>query len=96
MLHQILTFIINFFIYTIIFCFWIALICAAFKIKPNLGWFTFISQKIIKPFLIKIWQVLLYFSKVFLKWFVFMLEHFWYFLIETLRKLFELIQDPKS
>lgn len=100
MLHSILTFLVNIFIYTAVLCIWIAIIFAVFKIKPNrylpFGWIGIATTKIFKPLFILLGKGLLYLSKVFLKWLVFTLEQLWYFIREIIGKLFELITNPND
>lgn len=96
MTHFILTYLVNFIIYTAVLFIWIAIVCAVFKIKPNYAWVNSFFEKILKPFFIKVWQLFIYLSKVFLKWLLFTLEQFWYFLVEISRKFVDLIYDVDS
>jgi hypothetical protein len=100
MLHDILTFSVNIFIYTAVLCIWIAIIFAVFKIKPNrylpFGWIEVVFNKLIRPLGVKIGKGLWYLSKVFFKWLIFTLEQLWYFLVESIRKLFDLMRNPND
>lgn len=100
MLHSIVTFLVNIFIYTAVLCIWIAIIFAVFKIKQNrylpFGWIEIAITKIFKPLFVLLGKGLLYLSKVLLKWILFALEQLWYFFVEITRKLFELITNPND
>ena len=100
MLHSILTFLVNIFIYMAVLCIWVAIIFAVFKIKPNrylpFGWIEIAITKLLKPLGVKISKGLWYLSKALFKWLIFVLEQFWYFLVEIIRKLFELMINPNE
>ena len=100
MLHDILTFLVNIFIYIAVLCIWIAIVMAVFKLKSNkylpIGWIEVTFNKLISPLGIKIGKGLWYLSKVFFKWIIFTLEQLWYFLVDSIRKLFDLMRNPND
>lgn len=97
MLHPIFDYIYNITMGVITIALWLAILCKAFKIESKylpFGFLEIFKTNVLIPILKGAWKAIKYLSKVLFKWLVFTIEKIWYFLVEIIKKLFELLFDP--
>jgi len=98
-IHTILSIIINLFFIIIKPLIWIGIICWLFRIKNKylpFGWLEMLFNNILVPLIKKLFYGLLYLLKVLFKWLFYSIEKLLLFLGEILKKLFELVADPRK